>query len=365
MRMTKPLLRLSALTILALGCLSGSRAKADDPWVVYEGRDGPGKGKHVVLVSGDEEYRSEEALPQLGKILARHHGFRCTVLFAIDLDTGVIDPNNQRNIPGLQALKDADLMVIFTRFRALPDDQMQHIDAYLRSGRPVLGIRTATHALQFPPNNKWAHYGNGYRGPQKEWADGFGRLVLGEKWINHHGSHRHESTRGLIAPGAQQHPITRGIRNGDVWGPTDVYTVRLPLPGDSRPIMLGQVVKRKGEYDETDVFYGMRPDDGPPIEGPKNDPMMPIAWAKTYQVPGGRPGRAFTSTLGASTDLVAEGSRRLLVNAVYWCLGIEDAIPAAGTKVDLVGQYQPTAYRGHGGDYWAKRNMKPADFRLD
>lgn len=365
MRKIKPALRLSTLTVLGLTCLLAGRAVAEDPWVVYEGKDGPGHGKHVVLVSGDEEYRSEEALSQLGKILARHHGFQCTVLFAIDPTTGAIDPNNQTNIPGLEALKTADLMIIFTRFRALPDEQMQQIDDYLKTGRPVIGIRTATHAFQFRGPNQWAHYGNGYRGERTEWADGFGRLVLGEKWISHHGSHRHESTRGLIAPGAQKHPITRGINDGDVWGPSDVYGVRLPLPGDSHPLLLGQVMQRKGEYDAEDPFCGMRPDDGPPVKGKKNDPMMPIAWTKTYQIPGGEPGRSFTSTLGAATDLAAEGSRRLLVNAVYWCLKMEDAVPATGTKVELVGQYQPTPFGGKPGTYWADRKLKPTDFRLD
>jgi hypothetical protein len=336
-----------------------------DPWVVYEGNDGPGKGKHVVLVSGDEEYRSEEALPQLGKILAKHHGFKCTVLFAIDPATGTIDPNNQNNIPGLEALEDADLMLIFTRFRALPDEQMKLIDAYLAAGKPVLGIRTSTHAFRFGGKDKWAHYGNGYRGDKAEWTDGFGRLVLGEKWISHHGHHKHESTLGLIAPGAKDHPIARGIEDGDVWGPTDVYGVRLPLPGDSKPIVLGQVMTRKGEFDAEDPLFGMRPDDGPPVAGAKNDPMMPIAWTKTYQVPGGKPGRAFTSTIGASNDLVSEGTRRLLVNGVYWCVGLEEQIPAAGCNVDLVGKFEPTGYAGKRGDYWADRNLKPSDFRLD
>ena len=78
-----------------------------------------------MLVSGDEEYRSEEALSQLAKILATHHGFDCTVLYAIDPKTGEINPNEQTNIPGLEALRDADLMVIATRFRNLPDEQMK------------------------------------------------------------------------------------------------------------------------------------------------------------------------------------------------------------------------------------------------
>ena len=365
MRKIKPALILSTLTALGLTCLLAGKATAEDPWVVYQGKDGPGRGKHVVLISGDEEYRSEEALPQLGKILSQRHGFKCTVLFAIDPETGVIDPNNQNNIPGLQSLKTADLMIICTRFRSLPDEQMQQIDDYLRSGRPVIGLRTATHAFQFRKPGKWSHYGNGYRGELKEWTDGFGRLVLGEKWISHHGGHKQESTRGLIPPTARKHPINRGIRDGDVWGPSDVYGVRLPLPGDSRPVVLGQVIKRKGEFDAEDPCFGMRPDDGPPVEGKKNDPMMPIAWTKTYQIPGGKPGRSFTSTLGASTDLIPAGSRRLIVNAAYWCLKMEDAVPAAGTNVDLIGQYKPTAYSGKRGTYWADRKLKPADFRLD
>src|SRR5262249_15468822 len=98
--------------IFALTALLLSTAPfAADPWVVYDGFDGPGKGIHIVLVSGDEEYRSEETLPQLGKILAKHHGFKCTVLFAINPKEGTIDPEVKDNIPGLEALKTADLMV--------------------------------------------------------------------------------------------------------------------------------------------------------------------------------------------------------------------------------------------------------------
>src|SRR4051794_23662461 len=99
----------------------------DTPWLDLPAGNGPGRGKHVVLVSGDEEYRSEEALPQLAKILAKHHGFHCTVHFAIDPKDGTINPNVRDNIPGLELLKTADLMVIFTRFRDLPDAQMKYI----------------------------------------------------------------------------------------------------------------------------------------------------------------------------------------------------------------------------------------------
>src|SRR5262245_57156431 len=114
--------------------MTNSQSRAADPWVAYDGSEGPGKGKHIVLISGDEEYRSEEPLPALGKILAKHHGFNCTVLFAIDPKDGAINPNQNNNIPGLEALKTADLMIIFTRFRNLPDDQMKHIVDYVESG---------------------------------------------------------------------------------------------------------------------------------------------------------------------------------------------------------------------------------------
>ena len=183
--------------------------QADDPWVVFEGKDGPGKGKHIVFVSGDEEYRSEELMPQLAKILAVHHGFKCTVLFAIDRKDGTINPKQLDNIPGLEAMKTADLMVIFTRFRDLPDDQMKFIVDYLNSGKPVLGLRTATHAFHFQKNKMYAKYSFN----SKEWPGGFGRQVLGETWINHYGTHQKESTRGLIAKGMEGQPIVRGCED--------------------------------------------------------------------------------------------------------------------------------------------------------
>ncbi|MFM8435169.1 MAG: hypothetical protein ACKOBP_07475, partial [Planctomycetia bacterium] len=196
--------------------LVSSVVAAADPWLVVEGGDGPGKGKHVVLVSGDEEYRSEEGLTQLAKILAKRHGFTCTVLYAIDPATGTIDPMNPKNIPGLEALRKADLMVIATRFRSLPDGQMREVDAYLKAGKPVIGLRTATHAFNLPPESPFARYGWNYN--CADFPEGFGRQVLGETWISHHGHHGHESTRGLVAPEAKDHPILRGINDGDIWG---------------------------------------------------------------------------------------------------------------------------------------------------
>jgi hypothetical protein len=316
---------------------------AADPWVVYDGSEGPGHGKHVVLVSGDEEYRSEETLPQLGKILARHHGFKCTVLFAVDPKDGTINPNVS-NIPGLEALEKADLLVIFTRFRDLPDDQMEHVVKYIESGRPIIGLRTATHAFNIGRGKKYAKYS--YNSSDKGFPQGFGRQVLGETWISHHGQHGRQSTRGILTEQRKQHPILRGIADGDIWGPTDVYGVRLPLPGDSQSLVLGQ------------VLTGMKPDDKP-VEGKQNDPMMPIAWTKSYKSASGKTARVFCTTMGASQDFASEGLRRLLVNASYWCLGMDEKI-AEKSKVDLVGEYKPTAFGFNG----FTKGVKPEDHKL-
>jgi hypothetical protein len=332
-----PLAALIATTIFIMSL----PARADQPWVVYEGGDGPGKGKHIVLLSGDEEYRSEEALPQLGKILAKHHGFKCTVLFAVDPKTGTINPNVS-NIPGLEALKTADLMIVFLRFRDLPDDQMKLIVDYVESGKPIVGMRTATHAFNIKAGRTYAKY----TWTSKEWPGGFGKQVLGETWVNHHGAHGKECTRGIVAPGQEKHPILRGIKNGDVWGPSDVYTVKLPLGKECTPLVLGEVLE------------GMKPTDKP-VSGAKNDPMMPVAWTKMWSPASDKSARVFTTTMGASQDLESEGTRRMLVNACYWALGIEDKIPEK-SNVDIVGEYKPSKFAFGG----FKKDVKPADHAL-
>ena len=319
--------------------LSCSVVYGNDSWNTYLGREGVGHGKSVVLISGDEEYRSEEALSQLGKILSTRHGFDCVVLYAIDEESGEIAPNEQENIPGLRALRKADLMVIATRFRNLPEEQMKEIDDYLQSGRPVIGMRTATHAFKVPKDSPYAHYSFNYNGDKQGWMQGFGRAVLGETWISHHGHHKHESTRGILAPKAKEHPILRGIENGDIWGPTDVYGVRLPLPGDSMPLVLGQVLENMEPNSEP--VRGVQKNGKKNIV--KNDPMMPVAWVKTYSIEGGPRGKVFTTTMGASTDLVSEGVRRMIINACYWALGLEDEI-SEDLDVDIVGEFEPTMY---------------------
>src|SRR3954454_12700983 len=222
------------VSLFTVALLAGAQDR-----LVFHGQSGRGRGKRVVLISGDDEYRSEQALPQLARILSERHGFDCTVLFSIDPTDGTINPERHDNIPGLEMLDSADLMVLMTRFRDLPDAQMKHIVDYVESGRPIVGLRTATHAFDIktsPTYKKWG-WNN------KEWDGGFGRQILGETWITHHGKHAVQSTRGIFAAGQENHPVLRGIQSGDIWVPTDVYAVRLPLPAGTQPLMLGQVLQ--------------------------------------------------------------------------------------------------------------------------
>jgi hypothetical protein len=332
--------RMLALLIVlsATGIANGLRA-AD--WVVYEGAKGPGQGKHIVFVTGDEEYRSEEGMPMLAKILAVRHGFKCTVLFPINPADGTIDPNNQTNIVGLSALKNADMMVLFTRFRELADDQMKYIADFLNAGKPILGIRTSTHAFEIKRNKQSAYAKWDWR--SKEWPGGFGQQVLGDTWISHHGNHGKESTRGVINPAMKSHPILKGVE--DIWGPTDVYGI-VHLPADAQVLVYGQVLE------------GMKPTDKP-VAGKKNDPMMPLIWIRNYTAESGKTSRVLSTTIGASVDLESEGLRRLLVNACYWGVGLEDKIPGK-SNVEYVGEYKPTFF----GFNQYKRGVKPSDHEL-
>jgi hypothetical protein len=323
-------------TLLSQLALAGG-ARAGDG-VVYEGKSGAGKGKHIVFLSGDEEYRSEEGLPMLAKILASRHGFKCTVLFPINPADGTIDPLTLTNIPGMEALDTADACVMGLRFRELPDGQMKHFVDYLDAGKPIIALRTSTHAFRYVHNSQ-SPYAR-YDWQSKDWPGGFGQQVLGETWVNHHGDHGKESTRGVINEEFKDHPILRGV--ADIWVPTDVYTVT-HLPREAKVLLRGQVVS------------GMKPSD-PPVEGAKNHPMMPVVWLRDYTGEQGRTSKVCTTTMGAAVDLENEGLRRLLVNACYWATGLEKEIPAKA-NVAYVGEYRPQWF-GFGK---FKQGVRPGD----
>ncbi len=331
-----------ALVILVtlMGFLTACESAPEEPelWISYPGGEGRGAGKNIVLIAADDEYRSEELIPQLAKILSVHHGFNCTVLFAMDREKGVIDPEVMDDIPGLEALEEADLMVLFARFRELPDSQMKRIMDFIESGRGVVALRTATHAFRYPDRTDSPYASHSF--DSLEPKGGFGRQILGETWVAHYGKHQVESTRGVIPEEAKEHPIVQGCE--DIWGPSDVYAITT-LSGDSRPLILGQVLS------------GMSPQDAPNPE----KALVPVAWTKTHPGKTGKISRVFTTTMGHVEDLRSEGFRRLVVNACYWAVGMEGQIPAH-SQVDLVGAYAPSPIGF--GDH--RRGVRPQDHRI-
>ncbi len=317
---------------------------ASDPWLTVMPQPGHAKpnGKTVVLISGDEEYRSEESMPQLARILALEHGFKCYVLFAIDPADGTICPNINTNIPGLEHLQNADLLIMLIRWRNLPDDQMKYIVDYAESGRPMIGLRTSTHAFNLK-GSAYQKYSWDNKNPDYE--GGFGRQIFGETWIAHHGAHGKEGTRGIIASEATKHPILKGIEPGSIFVKTDVYQVRLPMPKYCYTLLFGEVTE---SLDET----------AKAVYGPKNNPMMPLAWTNSYHTSSGADSRVFATTMGSAQDLLCVGFRRLLINAVYWTTGQERRI-SRNLPIDIQGKYDPSSFEFRATEKW-KPGKHPA-----
>jgi type 1 glutamine amidotransferase len=297
-------------------------------WLTFPGGEGPGKGKHIVLITADQEYRSEQSMPMMAKILSKHHGFDCTVLFGVN-EKGLVDPTSPvypkkgkeaefkpHNIPGLKHLASADLVVFFTRLLTLPKDQLEHIVSYIDSGKPMIALRTGNHgfrgALPYKINGKNVN---------------FGRDVLGGAFMGHHGRWHADSTRGTVVKALKNHPIVAGVT--DIWGPSDVYRTYkegTSLPEDCTALVWGQ------------PLMGRNHDDAP---NTKKVPL-PVAWFKTWKTSEGKNARVFHSTMGSAKDLQSAGLRRMVINAAYWGMGMEAAI-SPDSSVDYVGAYKPLA----------------------
>jgi hypothetical protein len=325
------------LTTAILTTISFSAFAADD-FITYEAKEGSGKGKHVVLLAGDEEYRSEEAMPMLGKILSQRHGFKCTVLFSVGAD-GTIDPTAGKSLSNSAALDSADAIVMSLRFRKWEDaDAKKFVDAVGR-GVPVIGLRTSTHAFQFPGSSAYKS------------LNAFGKKTLGEQWVSHWGRHKAEATRGVIEDSAKGESVLSGV--ADVFGDSDVYEAY--PPADSKILIRGLVLK------------GMKPDDAPAdykkkratdkAEQGVNEPAMPVAWTRVVKNEAGTENKILCTTMGAATDLSNEGLRRLVVNGVFWGLGME--VPAKA-DVEPVDAYHPTMY-GFG---TFRKGLKAADHAI-
>ena len=276
------------------------------------------------LIGNDHEYRSEETIPALARILARHHGFKCTVLFGINEETGTIMAGHN-HMPGMEALESADGLVIFARFLALPDEQMKHLDDYLKRGGPVVGLRTSTHAFNYPKDSDSKYLKHTWTQKGGDFEGGFGHQVLGQSWVGHYGKNHQQSTRITIVPDKAGHAILRGVK--DIWVQAGGYNA---VPQDDWTILTMAQPLLSMEQDG-------KPD-------PEKEPKA-SEWTRTYQVPGGKEGRAFTSLYGASEDITNDGYRRMIVNAVYWSLGLEDQIKA-DSSVAFVGPYKPNTFTG-------------------
>ncbi|MEP6669328.1 MAG: heme-binding protein, partial [Chthoniobacter sp.] len=342
----------SLVSLLAALAVTAFSVHAEEKtWLTFEGKDGPGKGKHVVLLAGDEEYRSEESLPMLAKILSQRLGFKTTVLFSVE-DDGRINPNKGDSLSHPEALDSADAVVMALRFRHWPDGAMEHFEkAYLR-GVPFVALRTSTHAFNYGKDSKYAKYGYNFGGP--DWVKGFGRQVLGETWVSHWGKHKSEATKGIIEPGAKDDPVLRGVT--DLFGLTDVYEAE--PQADAKILVRGQ------------VLAGMKPDAAPAdykkarvdkVEQGVNDPMMPVVWTREVKNEEGKTNKVLTTTMAAATDLENEGLRRLVVNGIFWGLGLE--VPAKA-DVTIVDEYKPSFF-GFIKDYLNEgRALKVSDLEL-
>ena len=337
--------RFALSLIAALFC--AATVHAQQLSVTYEGKEGPGKGKHIVFLSGDEEYRSEEGLPMLAKILSERHGFTCTVLFSVDAN-GVIDPNNGASITDPEKLDQANAIVMLLRFRHWPDSAAKYFEAALNRGVPIIALRTATHSFDFGGKDT---PGSAYK--KWQWNNkegGFGRIVLGETWVNHWGSHKKEATKAIIEDSAKGDPILNGV--SDVFVTTDVYEAH-PV-ADAKVLLRGQVLKGMTPNDEPADYK--KKAKGASEEQGVNSPMMPIAWTREYKNEAGTTNKILCTTMGAASDLVNLGLRRLVVNGVYWGLGLK--VPDAA-NVEIVGEYTPTMYGFKG----FKPGVKPSDLK--
>jgi len=298
--------------------------------LVFEGEKGPGKGKHIVLIAGDEEYRSEESCPMLAKILAKHHGFKASVVFSINPDGGYVDPNYQENLTGMEAVNTADLVIIGTRFRRPADEELKPLADYLKAGKPIMGFRTATHG--FTGDSTYAGI---------KWSQ-FGQMVLGEGWAGHYGKHKKEGALGRLNPAFKSHPLLNGV--SDFFGESDVYGVKAVTDKNAKILAHGIVTET--------LWEGSK-------EVAGKDPQ-PCLWVKDYQVPGGKKGEAICTTFGSSCDLDDENLRRVFINAAYYSTGLD--VPKSA-KVDYVDPFTPSAFLfNKGSDYYKNLNYKPEDY---
>jgi hypothetical protein len=266
------------------------------------------------------------------------------VLFSVDPD-GTINPKNTKSLSNPAALESADAIVMALRFRAWPDEDMARFDRKLRAGTPVVALRTSTHAFNgFPKGSPWESWNYNNQG-------GFGKRVLGETWVTHWGKHKVEATRGVIEESHRANPLLRGVEN--IFGDTDVYEAYPPADAAIlvRGVVLQGLTADSPPADYRKVRARDKQDQG------VNDPPMPVVWTRLHRNDDGTTTRILTTTMGSATDLENEGLRRLVVNGVYWGLGLDVPSRADVTYVD---EYIPSFYGFDG----FRKGLRASDFEL-
>ena len=239
-----------------------------------------GAPAHVVFMIGEEEYHTWESLPVFADRDLKPLGYRVTIVSA--------DANDKHNFPGLvAALKDADLLFVSVRRRFPPQEQLDAVRAHLAAGKPLVGIRTASHAFALARNEKLPD-------PRLATWKRFDPEVLGGHYTTYYRNKK--ITTVALAPGAQTHRITQGLDLARLVGNCPLYIVG-PLEPGTVPVLIGST---------------------PVTVGDKTEPRSePVAWTHRY---GPRDARIFYTSLGDADDFKNGEFRRLLVNGVAWAL---------------------------------------------
>jgi type 1 glutamine amidotransferase/nicotinamidase-related amidase len=228
------------------------------------------KRPRVVFISAENEYQAAETLPDFAKDLQMEYGLACEIL------QGSTDGDSkERNyISGMESLTAADLAVLFVRRRAFPAKQMQYFRNYLGRGKPLVALRTASHAFDTRGDVPAGHI---------EWRE-FDSEVLGGNYHGHYGSGPIGTV--TVAARAEGHSILSGIEtpftsNGSLYQAS-------PLAESAQCLLLASIPDREPE---------------------------PVAWTNRY-----KNARVFYTSLGHPDDFANPQFCRLLVNAVFWAM---------------------------------------------
>lgn len=319
--------------ILTLLLAATAATSAQSTSIVYEGEAGPGVGKHIVFLASDHEYRAEETCSALARILAKRHGFKCTVVFGVDKE-GFIQAGSSQ-VSGLAALEKADLFFLSARFLNLPDEEMAHIESYLERGGPVVGLRTSSHAFQIPAKSKYAKYD--FRSKVEGYENGFGHQVLGNTWVGHYGTNHKQGTRITTIPEQRGNLILTGV------GET-AFTHAGAYVGKAAPDFTVLATSQP--------LVSMDPNAEPDTK----KPPMPCTWTREYPAKDGSKHRVFHSTQGASQDFLDDNYRRMILNGTLWAMGMEKDIKP-DMDISFVGPFQPRKFSFKG----EAKKVKPSD----